>query len=145
MIKKGVDVEPVFESEVWFLEVNNLPIAYQIVLIYKGTAFFVKTSFNEKFRKFSPGKFLIDFVLQEFFRKANVNKIDFITNLAFVSAWKPLLEPRKKFIIGKSSKLLRTFLYGLIIAQVLTERSVFKKMVPLFKILKFLELAVSVE
>jgi hypothetical protein len=96
------EVESIYESEVWFLEVNGVEIAYQIVLLYKGTAFFVKTSFNSNFKSFSPGKFLINGVLREVFTKGTVNKIDFITNLPFIQAWKPLCERRTQLIIEKN-------------------------------------------
>jgi len=99
------EVEPIYESQVWFLEVNGVEIAYQIVLFYKGTAVFMKTSFSEKFRSFSPGKFLINAVIREVFRKGTINKIDFVTNLPFVQDWKPLCEHRTLLTIEKNTFL----------------------------------------
>jgi len=101
------EVEPLYESKVWFLDVDGVAIAYLIVLSYKGTAVFIKTSFNAHFKRFSPSKFLINSVIREVFRKETVNKIDFVTNLPFIKAWKPLCEHRTRVIMEVNPFLSR--------------------------------------
>ena len=91
-----------YESEIWFLHINGVPAAYQIVLIYGGTAYFIKTSYDENFKQFSPGVFLINDMIREFYPKG-LSKIDFMSNLPFVQSWKPTTEKRTKLIVRKKS------------------------------------------
>ncbi len=107
------EVEPIYESEVWFLEVDGLAIAYRLVLVYKGTASFVKTSYNAQFKKFSPGKFLMNVAIRETFKKKiNVKKIDFITNLLVVQIWNPLCEHRTTVNIERNHLLSATLSFA---------------------------------
>lgn len=102
------EIEPICDSEIWFLEVDGLAIAYQIVLLYKGTAVFAKTSYDGRFKSFSPGKFLLNGIIREVFSKRNVKKIDFITNLPFVQIWNPVCENRTRVTIERHHFLSAT-------------------------------------
>ena len=44
-----VKVNPDFKFNIWFLELYDQAIAYDSVIEYRGTAFFVKTSHAEKY------------------------------------------------------------------------------------------------
>ncbi|MBN1244236.1 GNAT family N-acetyltransferase [Candidatus Bathyarchaeota archaeon] len=92
--QRNSPVTPIYESKIWFLEVNQLPIAYLLVLIYKEKAIFVKTSYNEKFKQLAPGKYLMIAATREILRTTGVKKIDLITNLPFAKIWKPICENR---------------------------------------------------
>ncbi len=103
----------IFDSNVWFLEIENLPIAYQLVLNRKRTDYFVKTSFDSRFRKASPGIFLINNLIERGFREKNSDKIDFISNQPFMKNWKTVVKNRTKIIIEPNlnvSKICRLLL-----------------------------------
>ncbi len=106
--QKG-EIEPIYEAKVWFLEVEGQAIAYLLVMLYKGTAIFVKTSYDARFKEISPGRFLMNATIREMYRKGNVKKIDFISDLPVVQIWKPLCENRTKVNIKRNIHL-STFL-----------------------------------
>lgn len=101
-----------FESEVYFMNLNNEPIAYQIVLKRNKTAFCVKTSYDSRFRGASPGKILTYFIVEKMFGEKNIDKIDFLTNLSHMRNLNPIVNERVALRIEKDpmiSKILRTF------------------------------------
>lgn len=103
----------IFDSKVWFLELENLPIAYQLVLKRKRTDYFIKTSFDSRFNHASPGIFLINHLIEQTFREKTADKIDFISNQPFVKSWKPTIKNRTKIIIQPNlsvSKIWRQFI-----------------------------------
>jgi hypothetical protein len=100
--QKQGEIVPIFETKVWFLEVKGQTIAYLLIIFYKGTAFFVKTSYDARFKAISPGKFLMHETIREMHINGNVKKIDFITNLPIVQIWKPLCNSRTTLIIKKN-------------------------------------------
>jgi len=97
--------EQLYSTKVWFLEVNQQPIAFQMVIFYKSTAVFIKTSFNNKFKKCSPGKFLMNAVIKESFSAEAVKRIDFSTNLPVVKAWNTQCEERTDVHVQRDSVL----------------------------------------
>jgi hypothetical protein len=131
--------EPIYEPEAWFLEVNGVPIAYQIVLHYKGTACFIKTSYDLQFKKYSPGTFLIDSVIREIFKKGTVKKIDFVTNLAFVKVWKPTCQHRIQVTIENKARGLSVIRKVLKRARELREKSSFSNNPRVSALLKVIE------
>ncbi|MCW4016398.1 MAG: GNAT family N-acetyltransferase [Candidatus Bathyarchaeota archaeon] len=104
--KANAKIEPIYKPEVWFLEVKGQAIAYLLVFNYNGTAFFVKTSYNSKFKKYAPGNFLSKEITHNIFKKKNVNKIDFITNLPGDKIWNPTIKKRTTVIVGSNSILI---------------------------------------
>lgn len=120
-------IEPIYSPKVWFLEINGLPIAYQIVLLFKEQACLIKTSYDADFKKYSPGKFLSDEVIHELFKMGNVKKIDFITNLPFVQVWKPTCQNRIQITIEKKSLGLSVIRRLLKLARELRKRYFFSK------------------
>ena len=94
-----------YDSEVWFLELNGRAIAYQLSLFYRGVSFFIKTSYDARFGKVSPGKFLINSAIRELFRRKTVNMVDFITDLPFHRIWNPLICKRERVYIERKPVL----------------------------------------
>jgi hypothetical protein len=90
-----------FKRSIWFLELDNHPIAYTLVIQYLGTAYLVKTSFNDEFRKFSPSIFLTNEIINSSFCSGNLKLIDFMTNLPFMQKWKPIQLSRIQFSLRK--------------------------------------------
>ena len=100
--------EPYFDSEVWFLDLNNSPIAYVLVLKRKKTVFFVKTSYDSRFKKVAPGRFLLNDLIERVFRENAAESIDFISNLSFVRIWNPLVKKRLTVDMSRSTYVLRS-------------------------------------
>ena len=103
--QRGSQGKRVFESEVCFLEVNNEPIAYVLVLKQNQTVFFAKTSYDQRFKAVSPGKFLMNDLIEQIFKENSAKKIDFYSNLPVTRVWKPLVKQRVTIKIQKRSFL----------------------------------------
>jgi CelD/BcsL family acetyltransferase involved in cellulose biosynthesis len=94
-----VKANPDFKLMIWFLELSDRPVAYSLVIQYKGTAWIVKTSFADEYRCLSLGIYVVNAAIQDLFSKGTVQKIDFMTDLPFMKTWHPLSMPRVKFKI----------------------------------------------
>ena len=90
-----------FKWQVWFLEVDGLNIAYSLVLIFKQTAYIVKTSYDKNYRKYYPGIFINNAAIQDLFRSGNIKVIDWLTDLEFHRNWTSLSLPRVKVLISR--------------------------------------------
>jgi hypothetical protein len=93
----------ILKRKIWFLELDNRPIAFSLMFEYKETAFIAKTSFVEKYRKASPGVFVNNAAVKDLFNKGKVNRIDFLTTMSLTSVWSPTTLPRIRFTLGGRS------------------------------------------
>jgi hypothetical protein len=100
-MQNTVKIEPAFKWNVWFLELKNQTIAYHLVLQYKETAFFAKTSYDKKYGQLYPGKYLCNFIIHELFNEKEVKNIDFLTDLPFHRTWTSICLPRAKVTLAK--------------------------------------------
>ena len=80
-----------FKGSVWFLQINQETVAYAFVIKYKDTAFIAKTSYNNKYRKFYVGKYVMHTAIRDLFNEDKIKAIDFMTELPFMSFWNPSL------------------------------------------------------
>jgi len=94
---------PKLNLKIWFLELNDQPIAFTLIFDFKRTAFIVKTSFAEKFRKMSPGFFVNNAAIQDIFNKREVENIDFLSSNSLVKDWDPCILPRMRLTVGDLS------------------------------------------
>ncbi|MEM1582422.1 MAG: hypothetical protein QXK89_07945 [Candidatus Bathyarchaeia archaeon] len=94
---------PDLKWKVWFLKINNVLASYAFTLQFKNVGYIAKTSFNNEFRNFYPGIYVINVAIKDFFDRGEVEKIDFQTNLPFMRRWNPTLRPRVRVMIGKGS------------------------------------------
>ena len=78
------------KCSVWFLQINRETVAYTFVVKYKGTAFITKTCFDNRYRKFYVGKYLMHIVIGDIFNERQIKTIDFMTDLPFLSFWTSL-------------------------------------------------------
>ncbi|MGD0329190.1 MAG: GNAT family N-acetyltransferase [Nitrososphaeria archaeon] len=90
----------IIKRKIWFLELNNQPVAYAMILQYKGTAYMAKTSFAEEYRELSLGKFVMYAAIKDLFDKKEVQKIDFLTYLPIVEFWRANCLKRVRIILG---------------------------------------------
>ena len=88
------------KRKIWFLELDGKPIAFQLVLEYKRTAYLCKISFVDKYRKLGLGIYLSNSVIRETFDGKNIEKIDFLTNLPYEKKWRAKIVPRVHFSAG---------------------------------------------
>jgi CelD/BcsL family acetyltransferase involved in cellulose biosynthesis len=94
-------IEPNFKWNVWFLELNNQTLAYNLVLQYKKVAFMTKMSYDDRYRRFYPGVYLANFVIRELFKKEQVKSIDFLTDLPFLRNWTSISLNRIRVMLAK--------------------------------------------
>ncbi len=94
-----------FESEVWILNINEIPTAYVIAVKRNKTLFLLKTSFDLRFKEFWPGKFLMNNLIERVFINKIFDNIDLISNLHFVHTWKPLVKKRTTVKLSRNSLL----------------------------------------
>lgn len=106
-VERNKEGKSYFESDVWFLELNNSPIAYVLTMKRNKTQFFAKTSFDSRFKDVSPGIILMNYLIERVFVNKVADKIDFISNLSFVQVWKPLVEKRIYYRILRNVFLSR--------------------------------------
>ena len=97
--------EGFFDSELWFLEVNDMPVAYVLVLKHNRIVFFAKTSYDQRFGAISPGVFLMNDLVERAFQECSAEKIDFFGNLSFVQVWNPVVKKRVTIKIERCSFL----------------------------------------
>jgi hypothetical protein len=96
-------INPDFKFKIWFLELNDQAIAYDSVIEYKGTAFFVKTSYAEKYKQLYPGIFICNVLIADQFRRQEAETIDLLTNLPYMKRWKVICSPRVRFTLSEST------------------------------------------
>jgi hypothetical protein len=106
-ITKNNETNSFFKSKAWFLEINGIPASYQLVLKHKKIAYFIKTSFDSRFKQASPGKFLMKCVIDQLFQEQTTEEIDFITNIPLVNIWKPVVKKRVTVKIEQNQLLSR--------------------------------------
>jgi len=94
-----------FNWKIWFLEAGEKTLAYAMIFIYKETAFIVKTSYDERYKRFYPGIFVINEAIRELFNERQVKRIDFLTDLPFMKTWTSLSLPRVGVVMSKRSIL----------------------------------------
>jgi hypothetical protein len=95
-----------FKRKVWFLEIDNKPVAYQVVLQFRKTAYFAKTSFAKKYWKFGIGKFIKSEAVRGLFEEKEVQKIDFMTNLPMVEFFGAVCRQRVNIVLGDPKMIL---------------------------------------
>jgi hypothetical protein len=78
---------PDFKRSVWFLELNGQAIAYSLVIQYKGTAYMMKTSYNNQYRRLYPGIYVNNEAIRDLFNCGRIRMIDFMTNLPAMRTW----------------------------------------------------------
>ena len=109
-----IRTNPDFKRFVWILSLNDTIIAYNLAILYKGTAYFCKTSFDNKYRHLYPGIYLNNVAIRDLFSSDSVHLIDFMTNLPFHSRWTKTRLTRVRFSLSKG---LVPKLFNLIIKQ----------------------------
>jgi hypothetical protein len=119
---------------VWFLELNDVPISYQLVLTHNKRSVFLKTSYDSRFKEFAPGVFLMNNIVERIFREETAEEIDFITNLPFTRIWKPLVRKRTTIKIERNPILSK-------IRRGLFENPIYYKLIGMLEYMKWKKLS----
>jgi hypothetical protein len=98
-------VEPEFSWSAWFLELGGQTMAYVLVLQYKDVAYIAKTSYDKRFRKFSPGIYVQNVAIRELFNRGRIRKIDFSTDLPYHRIWTSTCMPRVRVVMARTGPL----------------------------------------
>lgn len=93
--------EPKFKWNVWSMELGGKTIAYCIALEYNEVAFIVKTSYDEKYKRFHPGICVQNTIVHELFNSGRIKRIDFLSDLPYLRAWTNECIPRARVILAK--------------------------------------------
>jgi len=104
------EVERDFKWSFWLLELNALLIAYVMAFKYKGTTYIAKTSYDKRYRKLSPGIYVVGMAIRDIFKKGGTKKIDFHTDLPFIRKWTEECSPRVHVFVSKHRILLPSLL-----------------------------------
>jgi hypothetical protein len=104
-----------FEWDVWFLDFNDRPIAYVLVMKYKETAFIAKTSFDERYKKLYPGIYIVNVAIRDIFHQGQVRTVDFLTNLPFETRWKPFCVRRIELLMCRK-EIIPTMLASILMS-----------------------------
>jgi hypothetical protein len=91
-----------FKWKVWVLELDHKPIAYALAIQYKGVAYFTKTSYEARYKRFSSGVYTVNSALHELFNDQQVRKIDFLSDYQWVETWASLCPPRVGILMHKN-------------------------------------------
>jgi hypothetical protein len=103
-----------FNWSIWFLDLENLTLAYCLVLAFKNIAFFVKTSYDSRYKNLYPGIYLLNEIIHEHFGK-ETKKINYMNILPFYQTWTHIHQFRTRIIMTKGlipnwyTKLMRSF------------------------------------
>lgn len=73
-----------FSAHVQFLELNDEPVAYALVLQYKNIAFITKTSYDLRFERLNVGIYVQNVAIHHLFEAKEVTHIDFLTDLSYM-------------------------------------------------------------
>lgn len=119
-------IEPDFRWAVFFLDHGDNPLAYQLTFQYKDAMYVVKISFNEQYRRFYPGIFLLNAAIRQTFITRQARRIDFLTDLPFMENWKPSHFPRYRVLLTRNPLFI-------LAEQVLVRRPLKKLIVALSK------------
>jgi hypothetical protein len=93
---------PAFNWGVAFLELNGTAIAHVIFPEYDGHAYSYRSSFDDRYRKYSPGIYIHHAVVRELMSRPEVKVIDFVTDLQFSHKWASEVVPANRVIISRN-------------------------------------------
>jgi len=86
---------------VWFLELNDNILAYTIILQFKRNAIVVKTSYDMRYEKLSPGIHVMNSAIRELFDSQVASEVDFLTDLPFMRRWGSISLPRMRVMMSR--------------------------------------------
>ena len=100
-----VEKEPDFNWAAWLLKLNGQTVAYALVFLFKEWAIIAKTSYDARYRRFSPGVYAINATIRELLDERHVRKIDFMTDLLVTRTWTSQCLPRVTVLVSRKRPL----------------------------------------
>jgi len=86
---------------VHLLELDGQPIAYCLINIYGNAAFLAKSSYDQRYKKLSPGIFVLNSVIRELFDRGDIVTIDFLTDMSYHHIWADDSLPRVRMLLTR--------------------------------------------
>jgi len=81
------------------LYVNTQPVAAQLWFVHQGKANIFRLAYDEKWRQYSPGSILTEFLMEYVINNDGVEEIDFLTgNEAYKQDW--MSERRERYVLS---------------------------------------------
>jgi CelD/BcsL family acetyltransferase involved in cellulose biosynthesis len=96
-------IETNFKWGSWFLELEGKTIAYTLVIKYKQVAYFVKTSYDEQYKRFYPGIIVQNSAIHQIFTEQQNKYIDFLSDLPYLQEWTDDCLPRFSIQLTKGA------------------------------------------
>ncbi len=76
--------------EIHLLWINGTPAAAEFVLMGAQSAYTLKTGYNETYKKFSPGHFLLEYMMQHYYEThSNINRLNLMTGRTYLDYMLP--------------------------------------------------------
>ena len=112
----------------WLMKLDGTPIAFSTSTIIGRVAYLMKTSYDLRYSRFSPGTVLLLRMFQDLFESGEVSSMDFFTMQDYQRSWKPEVFTREAFLIdgrhgaiGTLAKVARSR-YGRVVMKKLRTR-----------------------
>jgi hypothetical protein len=105
----------------WLLELDNRPISFCVAIIMGGVAYLIKASYDEQYRRFSPGTVLLMRAFRQLFESKAVSRIEFFTFYDYMQPWTSEKAERETFLIENhrgAFKLLMGIRRSMLVRQV---------------------------
>ncbi len=80
--------------DVFFEEIDGVPISYLFLIHYRGKAYAMFTSYNLSYESDSPGIVSFGHTLKEIFKEQEVAEVDFLSSYEYLRRWTNLLHNR---------------------------------------------------
>ncbi len=98
---KNIDLNNIpYSWRILFLELNGRKIAYVINLQFKNFSTIIKTSYDNMFRKYSPGVQIINEAVKDLYNREEIDLIDFLTNIPVSNKWSNTVLYRSRIILS---------------------------------------------
>jgi hypothetical protein len=98
---------------VWLLELNGNPIAYEIACQLNGVVLQCKTSYDDRYKEFSPGDFIIHAAIRDLFDSGKVTTIDFLAKIPSNARWTSLVLQREIVTVSRTIPVVSTLVTNL--------------------------------
>ncbi|MBN2604108.1 MAG: GNAT family N-acetyltransferase [Candidatus Thermoplasmatota archaeon] len=111
-VRETDNAASIFTWKTYFLELNGKVIAYLLIFRERGSVIFKRASYDNAYKKFSPGIFLFNDVIREIFDEENVKVIDWCADHRYQKLWASILlsntviSIRNGFLLNSLERLL---------------------------------------
>jgi CelD/BcsL family acetyltransferase involved in cellulose biosynthesis len=115
-------IEPDFKWNAWLLELEGKMISYQLSIEFKGVVYFVKTSYDEQYKRLYPGIAIQNAAIKEQFTRQENKYIDFLSDFPYFQTWTDecLSRVRVELTKGVTPTIIQLFIKNKLITRILS-------------------------